>query len=95
MDDPTADKIKTLARLSGLEEKDVAKMMLDTDGDSSLDKIEATAKAIEGDVGSSVALKIAQKLEKADLDYEQVKPLPVDKKVNQKNQVFQMDTILM
>jgi hypothetical protein len=80
MDDPTADKIKTLARLSGLREKDVAKAMLDTDGDSSLDKIEATAKAIEGDVGSSVALKIAQKLEKADLDYEQVKPLPVDKK---------------
>jgi hypothetical protein len=80
MDNPTADKIKTLARLSGLREKDVAKAMLDTDGDSSLDKIESTAKAIEGDVGSSVALKIAQKLEKADLDYEQVKPLPVDKK---------------
>jgi hypothetical protein len=80
MDDPTADKIKTLARMSGLEIKDVAKLMLDTSSDSSLDKIEATAKAIEGDVGSSVALKIAQKLEKADLDYEQVKPLPVDKK---------------
>ena len=80
MDNPTEEKIKTLARLSGLGEKDVAKAMLDTDGDSSLDKIESTAKAIEGDVGSSVALKIAQKLEKADLDYEQVKPLPVDKK---------------
>jgi hypothetical protein len=61
MDDPTADKIKTLARLSGLREKDVAKAMLDTDGDSSLDKIEATAKAIEGDVGSSVAFKNCSK----------------------------------
>ena len=80
MDDPTADKIKTLARLSGVSEKEVAKLMLDTSSDSSLDKIESTAKAIAGDVGASVALKIAQKLEKADLDYEQVKPLPVDKK---------------
>ena len=80
MDDPTADKIKTLARLSGVSEKEVAKLMLDTSSDSSLDKIESTAKAIAGDVGTSVALKIAQKLEKADLDYEQVKPLPVDKK---------------
>ena len=80
MDDPTADKIKTLARLSGVSEKDVAKLMLDTSSDSSLDKIETTAKAIAGDVGTSVALKIAQKLEKAGLDYEQVKALPVDKK---------------
>ena len=80
MDDPTADKIKTLARMSGLEEKDVAKLMLDTDGDSSLDKIETTAKALEGTVGTEVALKIGQKLEKAGLDLEQVDPLPLDKK---------------
>jgi len=80
MDNPTQEKIETLARLSGVEIKDVAKLMLDTSSDSSLDKIESTAKAIAGDVGASVALKIAQKLEKADLDYEQVKPLPVDKK---------------
>jgi len=34
MDDPTADKIKTLARLSGVSEKEVAKLMLDTDDGS-------------------------------------------------------------
>jgi hypothetical protein len=87
MENPTQEKIETLARLSNTPIKDVAKLMLDTDGDSSLEKIETTAKAIEGDVGSSVALKIAQKLEKADLDYEQVKPLPVDKKGKPKENV--------
>jgi hypothetical protein len=80
MDDPTADKIKTLARLSGVSEKEVAKLMLDTDGDSSLEKIETTAKALEGTVGAEVALKIGQKLQKAGLDLEQVDPLPLDKK---------------
>jgi len=80
MDDPTADKIKTLARLSGVSEKEVAKLMLDTDGDSSLEKIETTAKALEGTVGAEVALKIGQKLDKAGLDLEQVDPLPLDKK---------------
>ena len=80
MDDPTADKIKTLARMSGVSEKEVAKLMLDTDGDSSLEKIETTAKALEGTVGAEVALKIGQKLEKAGLDLEQVDPLPLDKK---------------
>ena len=80
MDDPTADKIKTLARLSGVSEKEVAKLMLDTDGDSSLEKIETTAKALEGTVGAEVALKIGQKLEKAGLDLEQVDPIPLDKK---------------
>ena len=80
MDDPTADKIKTLARLSGVSEKEVAKLMLDTDGDSSLEKIETTAKALEGEVGAKVALQIGQKLDKAGLDLEQVDPIPVDKK---------------
>ena len=80
MDDPTADKIKTLARLSGVSEKEVAKLMLDTDGDSSLEKIETTAKALEGTVGAEVALKIGQKLDKAGLDLEQVDPIPLDKK---------------
>jgi len=80
MDDPTADKIKTLARMSGVSEKEVAKLMLDTDGDSSLEKIETTAKALEGTVGAEVALKIGQKLDKAGLDLEQVDPLPLDKK---------------
>ena len=80
MDDPTADKIKTLARLSGVSEKEVAKLMLDQDGDSNLEKIETTAKALEGTVGAEVALKIGQKLQKAGLDLEQVDPLPLDKK---------------
>ena len=80
MDDPTADKIKTLARLSGVSEKEVAKLMLDQDGDSNLEKIETTAKALEGTVGAEVALKIGQKLQKAGLDLEQVDPIPLDKK---------------
>jgi hypothetical protein len=87
MDDPTADKIKTLARMSGLEEKDVAKMMLDTDGDSSLDQIEATAKALQGEVGEKVALQIAQKLNKAGLDLEQIDEIPVDKEGKPKENV--------
>jgi hypothetical protein len=80
MDDPTADKIKTLARLSGVSEKEVAKLMLDTDGDSSLDRIELTAKAIEGDVGSSAALSIAQALEEEGAVLAQARPVEIDKK---------------
>ena len=87
MDDPTADKIKTLARLSGVSEKEVAKLMLDTDGDSSLDKIEATAKALQGEVGEKVALQIAQKLNKAGLDLEQIDEIPVDKEGKPKENV--------
>ena len=87
MDDPTADKIKTLARLSGVSEKEVAKLMLDTDGDSSLEKIETTAKALQGEVGEKVALQIAQKLNKAGLDLEQIDEIPVDKEGKPKENV--------
>ena len=80
MDNPTQEKIETLARLSDVPIKDVAKLMLDTDSDSTIDRIETTAKALEGEVGAKVALQIAQKLEKADLDLEQIKEIPVDKK---------------
>lgn len=80
MDDPTADKIKTLARMSGVSEKEVAKLMLDTSSDSSLDRIELTAKAIEGDVGSSAALSIAQALEEEGAVLAQARPIEIDKK---------------
>jgi len=87
MDDPTADKIKTLARLSGVSEKEVANLMLDTDGDSNLEKIETTAKALQGEVGEKVALQIAQKLNKAGLDLEQIDEIPVDKEGKPKENV--------
>ena len=80
MDDPTADKIKTLARMSGLEEKDVAKLMISGSGDSKMDRIELTAKAIEENVGSSAALKIAQALEEEGAVLAQASPIEIDKK---------------
>ena len=77
MDDPTADKIKTLARMSGVSEKDVAKLMLDTDDGSNF---ELEIKALEGSVGAENAFKIAEQISDAGLKLSQVKPIPVDKK---------------
>ena len=77
MDDPTADKIKTLARMSGVSEKDVAKLMLDTDDGSDF---ELEIKALEGSVGAENAFKIAEQISDAGLKLSQVKPIPVDKK---------------
>ena len=76
MDDPTADKIKTLARMSGVSEKDVAKLMLDTDDGSDF---ELEIKALEGSVGAENAFKIAEQISDAGLKLSQVKPIPVDK----------------
>ena len=80
MDDPTADKIKTLARISGVPEADVAKLMISGSGDSKMDRIELTAKAIEENVGSSAALKIAQALEEEGAVLAQASPIEIDKK---------------
>ena len=77
MDDPTADKIKTLARLSGVSEKEVAKLMLDTDDGSDF---ELEIKALEGSVGAENAFKIAEQIKDAGIKLSQVSPLPVDKK---------------
>jgi hypothetical protein len=77
MDDPTADKIKTLARLSGVSEKEVAKLMLDTDDGSDF---ELEIKALEGSVGAENAFKIAEQIKDAGIKLSQVKPIPVDKK---------------
>jgi len=76
MDDPTADKIKTLARMSGVSEKEVAKLMLDTDDGSNF---ELEIKALEGSVGAENAFKIAEQISDAGLKLSQVKPIPVDK----------------
>ena len=80
MDNPTQEKIETLARISGLEPADVAKVMIDTDTDSSAADIEVTAKALEGSVGAENALKISQTLNDAGLKLSQVDPIPLDKK---------------
>ena len=80
MDDPTADKIKTLARISGVSEADVAKLMISGSGDSKMDRIELTAKAIEENVGSSAALSIAQALEEEGAVLAQASPIEIDKK---------------
>jgi hypothetical protein len=80
MDNPTQEKIETLARISGLDPADVAKVMIDTDTDSSAADIEVTAKALEGSVGAENALKISQTLNDAGLKLSQVDPIPLDKK---------------
>ena len=80
MDNPTQEKIETLARISGLEPADVAKVMIDTDTDSSEANIEVTAKALEGSVGAENALKISQTLDDAGLKLSQVDPIPLNKK---------------
>ena len=80
MDDPTADKIKTLARIAGVPEAEVAKLMISGSGDSKMDRIELTAKAIEENVGSSAALKIAQALEEEGAVLAQASPIEIDKK---------------
>ena len=80
MDNPTQDKIETLARLSDVPIKDVARLMIDSGDDSNLEKLTTTAKALEGEVGAKVALQIAQSLDDAGLKLSQVDPIPVDKK---------------
>ena len=77
MDNPTQEKIETLARMAGVEEKDVAKLMLDTDDGSDF---ELEIKALEGSVGAENAFKIAEQISDAGLKLSQVKPIPVDKK---------------
>ena len=77
MDNPTQEKIETLARLSGTPIKDVAKLMLDSDDGSDF---ELEIKALEGSVGAENAFKIAEQISDAGLKLSQVKPIPVDKK---------------
>jgi hypothetical protein len=84
MDNPTEEKIKTLARMAGVEEKDVAKMMLDTDDGSDF---ELEIKALEGTVGADAAFRIAEQISEAGLKLSQVKQLPVDKKGKPKENV--------
>jgi len=80
MDDPTADKIKTLARLSGVSEDEVAKLMIAGSGDDKADRINVTAKALEGTVGAEPALKIAQALEEEGAVLAQASPIEIDPK---------------
>ena len=80
MDDPTADKIKTLARLSGVSEDEVAKLMITGSGDDKADRINVTAKALEGTVGAEPALKIAQALEEEGAVLAQASPIEIDPK---------------
>ena len=80
MKDPTADKIRTLARIAGVEEKDVAKLMITGSGDSKMDRIETTAKALATTVGEEPALKIAQVLEEEGAVLAQASPIEIDPK---------------
>ena len=80
MDNPTQEKIETLARMANIPISDVAKIMIDTDSDSSAADLETTAKALEGEVGAKTALVIAQTLDDIGLKLNQVDPIPVDKK---------------
>jgi hypothetical protein len=80
MDDPTADKIKTLARIAGVPEEEVAKLMITGSGDSKMDRIETTAKALATTVGEEPALKIAQVLEEEGAVLAQASPIEIDPK---------------
>ena len=80
MDDPTADKIKTLARIAGLPESEVANLMIGDEADSKNERIELTAKALEDEVGSRAALSIAQTLAEEGAVLAQASPIEIDKK---------------
>jgi len=80
MDDPTADKIKTLARIAGVPESEVANLMIGDEADSKNERIELTAKALEEEVGSRAALSIAQTLAEEGAVLAQASPIEIDKK---------------
>ena len=80
MDDPTADKIKTLARIAGVPESEVANLMIGDEADSKNERIELTAKALEDEVGSRAALSIAQTLAEEGAVLAQASPIEIDKK---------------
>ena len=82
MDNPTADKIKTLARLSGLDEKEIARTMIqDPTSDTTKESIITTNQAaMEQDIGKGPALKAARTMAEAGLNFGLFSLLPKDKK---------------
>jgi len=82
MDNPTADKIKTLARISGLDEKDIAKTMIaDPTSDTTKESIiTANQAAMTDDIGKGPALKAARIMAEAGLNFGLFSYLPKDKK---------------
>ena len=82
MDNPTADKIKTLARISGLDEKEIAKTMIaDPTSDTTKESIITTNQAaMEQDIGKGPALKAARTMAEAGLNFGLFSLLPKDKK---------------
>jgi len=86
MDNPTADKIKTLARLSGLDEKEIARSMIqDPTSDTTKESIITTNQAaMSEEIGNGPALKAARTMAEAGLNFGLFSLLPVDKKGNVK-----------
>jgi len=81
MDNPTMDKIKALARASGLDKSTVAKnLILDKTADTTkANRIKITQAALEGELGAGPALKIAQALEADGAVLAQAEPIEIDK----------------
>lgn len=82
MDNPTADKIKTLARLSGLDEKEIARTMIqDPTSDTTKESIITTNQAaMEEEIGKGPALKAARTMAEAGLNFGLFAKLPQDNK---------------
>jgi len=82
MDNPTAEKIKTLARLSGLDEKEIARTMIqDPTSDTTKESIITTNQAaMEEEIGKGPALKAARTMAEAGLNFGLFAKLPQDNK---------------
>jgi len=86
MDNPTMDKIKALAKASGLDESVVAKnLILDKTADTvKADSIKRTSAALSENIGGEAGLRAAETMAEAGLTLASVTPLPVDKDNNPK-----------
>ena len=86
MDDPTLDKIKSLAKAANMPIQEVAKSFVTTvGGEKTRESIITTNRdAMKSEIGEGPALKAARTMAAAALDYALFDKLPVDKEGNVK-----------
>ncbi len=86
MDDPTLDKIKSLAKAANMPIQEVAKSFVTTvGGEKTRESIITTNRdAMKSEIGEGPALKAARTMAAAELDYALFDKLPVDKEGNVK-----------
>tara|TARA_R100001594_G_scaffold113806_1_gene148676 strand:- start:2103 stop:3035 length:933 start_codon:yes stop_codon:yes gene_type:complete len=81
MDDPTLDKIKSLAKAADMPIQEVAKSFVTTaqEGKTKESIITTNQEAMEGEIGKGPALKAARTMAEAGLNFALFDKLPVDK----------------